>query len=108
MFCEDVVDCCLEVLCKMWVVVWSSVDVDDGVGGVCLVFGLVDLEDDGCCLGDGDVVEEADVEGLFVVNCHVVDVFVIVSVDGVAVFIDVSWKVVVGESDDVRWVWVLM
>jgi len=54
-FCEDFADRCLEVLRKLWVVVWSSVDVDDGVGGVCFVFGLVNLEDESCCLGDGDV-----------------------------------------------------
>ena len=60
MFCEDVVDCCLKVLCELcYVVMRSSVDVNNGVDGVCFSFCLVDLEDDGCCLGD-DNVEEAD------------------------------------------------
>ena len=95
MFCEDVVDCRLEVLCELcYVVVRSSVDVDDGVDGVCFAFCLVDLEDDGCCLGDDDV-EEADMHRCFVVDCYVGDVFVfvIVSVDGEAVWVNVDIEV---------------
>ena len=60
MFCEDVVDCCLKVLCELcYAVARSSVDVDDGVDGVCFSLCLVDLKGDGCCMGD-DNVEEAD------------------------------------------------
>jgi hypothetical protein len=55
MFCEDFFYGYIEILCKVRVVVWSSVDINDGVDGVCLSRGFVDLENDCCCLGDGDI-----------------------------------------------------
>lgn len=54
--CEDVIDCCFEILWELWVRERSSVDVDDGMDWVCFSFGAVYLEDDCCCLGDVDVV----------------------------------------------------
>jgi hypothetical protein len=40
---HDVGDCCLEVCCELWVVAWSSVDVDDGVDWAGFLFVGVDL-----------------------------------------------------------------
>lgn len=89
-FRENFSDSYLEVLCEVRVVMWPSVDVNDGVGRICLSFSLVNLKGDGCCLWDGDI-EDGDVEGIFVVGCHAVYVFMIVSFNGVAVLVDVCW-----------------
>ena len=50
--CEDLAVCCFEILWELWIIVCSSVDIDNGVHWVGFSFGAVDLEDDCCCFGD--------------------------------------------------------
>lgn len=104
MFCEDSFDCCIKVFVKKWIVVRSSVDVDDGVDWIGFSISSVDLKDDCRCLGDADVVKEADVEVLFVVDGNVVGVFGDVAVYWVAILVGVFGEFVVGYGDDIGWI----
>ena len=90
---DDFLQGVVEVLCEEWVVVWSSVFVNDGVNWVSFSVGGVDLSDDCCCLGSA-VVEVADVEVFLVVDGEAMFMLVGVAFDWVAVLVDIIRKLI--------------
>lgn len=99
-FCEDLVNDCLEVVGEGWVPVRSAVDVDDGVNWIGPLFCAVELYDYRRCLWDDDVIEEGGEEVGVVVNGDVSVVFLFVAFEFIAVGVDgVFLEVVVRECD---------
>lgn len=103
-FCEDFVNRCLEIFVECWVPNGSAVDVDDGVDWVGSLFSVMDLDNDGCCLGDLYVGNYGGEKVGVVVYTDISFVFMFVAFELVTVRIDsVPVEIVVAESDDVWW-----
>lgn len=107
MISKDFVDGMLEVADEIWVAVWSSVDVDDGVDWVVFVFVCVYLDYDCCCVWGFDVFD-CVVEVVFYVCCDVCFVVWCVCLDFEVVLVGWVCEVVVCECDDVGCIFVVL
>ena len=81
--CNDCVHGCLEVGDEVGVVVWGSVEVNNGMDGVCFLFVGVDVDGNSCCVLDVEILE-SDMEVLSPVGRDGCLVVVLVPLEGEA------------------------